>query len=72
MSGFTFPEPHIEKLISDQPLRWGIIGPGESYHDLLADASGYESFDEDSYFAAKGFSFVKLNQLATERLMGVR
>jgi predicted dehydrogenase len=28
MSGFTFPEPHIEKLISDQPLRWGIIGPG--------------------------------------------
>ena len=27
MSGFTFPEPHIEKLISDQPLRWGIIGP---------------------------------------------
>jgi predicted dehydrogenase len=28
MSGFTFPEPRIENLISDQPLRWGIIGPG--------------------------------------------
>jgi xylose isomerase len=53
-------------------LRRPTLNPGETYADLLADRSAYEEFDADSYFGAKGFSFVQLNQLALEHLMGAR
>ncbi|MEX0914125.1 MAG: xylose isomerase [Demequina sp.] len=48
------------------------LGKDESYSDLLADTSAYEEFDADSYYDGKGFGFVRLNQLATEHLMGAR
>ena len=48
------------------------LNPGETYVELLADRSAYEDFDADSYFGAKGFGFVELNQLAIEHLMGAR
>jgi xylose isomerase len=48
------------------------LGAGESYDALLADKSAYESFDSGSYFNAKGFGFVRLQQLATEHLLGAR
>ncbi|NLJ52684.1 MAG: xylose isomerase [Intrasporangiaceae bacterium] len=48
------------------------LGDGESYDDLLADASAFENFDASSYFGGKGFGFVRLQQLATEHLMGAR
>lgn len=53
-------------------LRTPTLDPGETYADLLADRSAYEDFDTDSYFGAKGFGFVALNQLALEHLMGAR
>ena len=53
-------------------LRRPTLDPGESYRDLLADRSAYEDFDTESYFGAKGFGFVRLNQLAVEHLMGAR
>ncbi len=53
-------------------LRRPTLNPGETYVDLLADRSAYEEFDADSYFGAKGFGFVRLNQLAIEHLMGAR
>jgi xylose isomerase len=53
-------------------LRRPTLSPGETYRELLADASAYEEFDADSYFGAKGFGFVRLNQLAVEHLMGAR
>ena len=53
-------------------LRQPTLNPGETYADLLADRSTYEDFDADSYFGAKGFGFVQLNQLALEHLMGAR
>jgi xylose isomerase len=53
-------------------LRRPTLGPGETYRDLLADRSAYEEFEADSYFGAKGFGFVRLNQLAVEHLMGAR
>jgi xylose isomerase len=53
-------------------LRTPTLDPGETYADLLADRSAYEDFDADSYFGAKGFGFVALNQLALEHLMGAR
>lgn len=48
------------------------LNKGESYDDLIADRSSYEDFDADSYFGAKGFGFVKVQQLALEHLMGAR
>ncbi|WP_022882782.1 xylose isomerase [Gryllotalpicola ginsengisoli] len=48
------------------------LGEGESYEQLLADTSAYEEFDADAYFGGKGFGFVRLQQLATEHLMGAR
>jgi xylose isomerase len=53
-------------------LRRPTLNPGETYRELLADRSAYEDFDADSYFGAKGFGFVRLNQLAIEHLMGAR
>ncbi|MEO7123322.1 MAG: xylose isomerase, partial [Lacisediminihabitans sp.] len=48
------------------------LGEGEGYNELLADRASFEDFDADSYFGAKGFGFVRLNQLALEHLMGAR
>lgn len=53
-------------------LRRPTLDPGETYRELLVDRSAYEEFDADSYFGAKGFGFVRLNQLAVEHLMGAR
>jgi len=39
--------------------------------DLLADRSAYEDFDVDGV-AARGFGFVRLNQLALEHALGAR
>jgi len=47
------------------------LSPGESYDDLLADASAYESFDVDAA-AARGFGFGRLDQLAVEHVLGAR
>ena len=47
------------------------IGEGETLADLLADRSAYEDFDVDGV-AARGFGFVRLNQLALEHALGAR
>jgi xylose isomerase len=44
----------------------------EGYEALLADRNAYEDFDPSVYFNGKGFGFVRLQQLATEHLMGAR
>ncbi|MGO1928602.1 xylose isomerase [Microbacterium gubbeenense] len=48
------------------------LNPGESYDDFLADRSAFENFDANAYFGGKGFGFVRLQQLATEHLLGAR
>ena len=48
------------------------LGDGEGYAELLADASAYEEFDSAAYLGGKGFGFVRLQQLATEHLLGAR
>jgi xylose isomerase len=50
-----------------QPTR----GDGETYEQLLADDSAW-NLDTDAYLGGKGFGFVRLQQLATEFLMGAR
>ncbi|MFD0785803.1 xylose isomerase [Micromonospora azadirachtae] len=47
------------------------LGDGESYAELLKDRSAFEEFDVDAA-AARGFGFVRLNQLAVEHLLGAR
>lgn len=48
------------------------LNPGETYADFLADRSAYEDFDTSAYLGGKGGGFVRLQQLATEHLMGAR
>ncbi|MCU1476674.1 MAG: xylose isomerase [Subtercola sp.] len=48
------------------------LAAGESYTELLADRSAFEDFDASAYYNAKGFGFVRLNQLALEHLTGAR
>jgi xylose isomerase len=48
------------------------LGAGETYDDLLADRASFEDFDPEPYFNGKGFGFVRLQQLATEHLLGAR
>ncbi|HEU5108129.1 MAG TPA: xylose isomerase [Micromonosporaceae bacterium] len=47
------------------------LGEGETYQDLLADRDSFEDFDPDAV-GAKGFGFVKLNQLAIDHLLRSR
>jgi len=48
------------------------LAEGETCDDLLADRASFEDFNTDEYFNGKGFGFVRLQQLATEHLMGAR
>jgi xylose isomerase len=47
------------------------LSAGEGYTELLADRTAFEDFDPDAV-GAKGFGFVRLNQLAVEHLLGAR
>jgi len=47
------------------------LADGETYAELLADRSAFEAFDADAV-AAQGYSFVQLDQLAVEHLLGAR
>ena len=48
------------------------LAKGEGYNELLADRSAFEDFDTSAYYNGKGFGFVRLQQLATEHLLGAR
>ena len=47
------------------------LNPGETYTELLADRSAFEDFDADAA-GARGYGFVRLQQLAVEHLTGAR
>ena len=47
------------------------LNAGETAADLLADRSAFEDFDPDTV-GARGYGFVRLNQLALEHLLGAR
>ncbi|UOQ90009.1 xylose isomerase [Agromyces endophyticus] len=44
----------------------------ETWESLAADRSAFEDFDANAYLGGKGFGFVRLQQLATEHLLGAR
>jgi xylose isomerase len=67
------PEVHAAlKAARVDELSRPTLATGESYRDLLGDRSAYEDFNADAYFNGKGFGFIRLQQLATEHLMGAR
>ena len=46
------------------------LSQGETVESLKADRSAWEDFNTDAYFNGKGFGFIRLQQLATEHLLG--
>jgi xylose isomerase len=47
------------------------LAPGETFAGLLGDRAAFEEFDAD-VAGARGFGFVRLNQLAVEHVLGAR
>lgn len=48
------------------------LDEGETIEGLVADGASWEDFDADAYLGGTGFGFVRLQQLATEHLLGAR
>ncbi|MBT2474171.1 xylose isomerase [Microbacterium sp. ISL-103] len=68
-------DPEVQEALTAarvDELSTPTLSPGETYDDFLADRSAYEDFDASQYFGGKGFGFVRLQQLATEHLLGAR
>lgn len=48
------------------------LDEGETVQLLKSDHSSWEDFDTQSFFDGRGYGFVRLQQLATEHLLGAR
>ncbi|HWL02179.1 MAG TPA: xylose isomerase [Microbacteriaceae bacterium] len=68
-------DPEVQEALAaaklDQ-LAQPTLNPGERVADLVADRSTWEDFDPEPYFDGRGSGFVRLQQLATEHLLGAR
>jgi xylose isomerase len=68
-------DPEVQEALAHAKvaeLREPTLNDGEGYERLLADTEAWEQFDPGAYFGAKGYGFVRLQQLATEHLLGAR
>jgi xylose isomerase len=68
-------DPEVQEALAASgvpELSTPTLSEGETYDDLLADRASFEDFDPEPYFNGKGFGFVRLQQLATEHLLGAR
>jgi xylose isomerase len=68
-------DPEVQQALADAKvaeLSVPTLAEGEGYAELLADRGAFEEFDTGAYYAGKGFGFVRLQQLATEHLLGAR
>jgi xylose isomerase len=68
-------DPEVQEALKSAQvdgLSTPTLAEGESYDELLADRSAFEDFDPAPYYNGKGFGFVRLQQLATEHLLGAR
>ena len=68
-------DPEVQAALKEarvDGLATPTLAEGESYADLIADRSAFEEFDSGAYYNGKGFGFVRLQQLATEHLLGAR
>ena len=66
------PEVHAAlELAGVAELRTPTLDVGETYTALMADPAAFEDFDVE-LAGARGYGFVRLNQLAIEHLLGAR
>jgi xylose isomerase len=68
-------DPEVQDALADAKvpeLSVPTLADDEGYAELLADRTAWEEFDAASYFGARGYGFVRLQQLATEHLLGAR
>jgi xylose isomerase len=68
-------DPEVQQAMAAakvDELRHPTLKDGEGHEQLMADRSAWEEFDAGAYFGAKGYSFVRLQQLATLHLLGAR
>jgi xylose isomerase len=68
-------DPEVQEALKASrvlELQIPTLAKGETYDDLLADRASFEDFDPTPYYNGKGFGFVRLQQLATEHLLGAR
>jgi len=68
-------DPEVQEALAHAKvaeLREPTLAHGEGYEQLLADTGAWEQFDPQAYFGARGYGFVRLQQLATEHLLGAR
>ncbi len=67
-------DPEVQAALAAakvEELAQPTLNDGEGYAELLADDSAW-NLDTGAYFNGKGFGFVRLQQLATEHLLGAR
>jgi xylose isomerase len=67
-------DPEVQAALEESgvfELAQPTLAEGETLADLLADRSAFEDLDVDAV-AARGFGFVRLNQLALEHAVGAR
>jgi xylose isomerase len=68
-------DPEVQEAMAAarvDELRRPTLNDGEGYERLLADRSAWEEFDPGAHFGARGYGFVRLQQLATLHLLGAR
>lgn len=68
-------DPEVQQALAEAKvpeLAVPTLGDGEGYAELLADPTAFEDFDAGAYLGGKGFGYVRLQQLATEHLLGAR
>ena len=67
-------DPEVQEALAHAgvaDLRTPTLGEGETAQQLLGDRSAFEDFDVEAA-NARGYGFVRLQQLALEHLMGAR
>lgn len=68
-------DPEVQEAMAASrvtELREATLAHDETYTDLLTDRTAFEDFDAAAYLGGHGCGFVRLQQLATEHLMGAR
>ncbi len=67
-------DPEVQEALAEAgvpELATPTLAPGESYADLLADTTAFETFDVEAK-GARSHGAVRLDQLALEHLLGAR
>ncbi|WP_350347513.1 xylose isomerase [Agromyces sp. G08B096] len=68
-------DPEVQEALAAakvDEIQTPTLNEGETWEALAADRSAFEDFDANAYLGGKGFGFVRLQQLATEHLLGAR